>query len=136
MFRKPVFWIVFAALSAAAALFALKNFSAVFPLVSVDIRMDRKAALTSAGELAAKHAWPPAGFQQAASFSLDQDVQNFVELEGGGKEALSRMIADHTYAPYTWFVRHFKENDAHEVTLRFTPEGDPYGFKLKIPEDE
>src|SRR5215831_8196221 len=115
MFRKPAFWLVFGLISALAALYALRNFSVAFPLVSVDIRMDRSRALDTARTMAARYGWPPARFDQAASFGVDQEVQNFVELEGGGKAALRQMIADRTYAPYTWTVRNFKQGDAHEV---------------------
>jgi hypothetical protein len=136
MLRRPAFWILFALVSLGAAVYALKHFARAFPLVSVDIRMDRNAALDAARELARKHAWQPADSEQAASFSADQDAQNFIELEGGGKEALGRIIAEHTYAPYLWHVRNFKEADAHEAALRFTPEGQPYGFQLHIPEQD
>ncbi len=136
MFRKTAFWIAFALVSASAVVYALRNFSKAFPLVSVDIRMDRKAALDAGRAMAARYGWGPAAFDQAASFSVDQEVQNFVELEGGGKEALREMIRQKTYAPYTWQVRNFREGDAHEVTMRFTPEGDPYGFSVKLPEKE
>ena len=81
MLRKPAFWLLFGLISAGAALYALRNFSVAFPLVSVDIRMDRRAALEAARTLAARYAWPPATFDQAASFGVDQQVQNFVELE-------------------------------------------------------
>jgi hypothetical protein len=136
MFRKPAFWLVFGLISAAAALYALRNFSVAFPLVSVDIHMDRTTALATARTMAARYAWPPKEFNQAASFGGDPEVQNFVELEGGGKDALRRMIVDHTYAPYTWTVRNFKEGDAHEVEVSFTPEGDPFGFAVRLPENE
>src|SRR5436853_7908476 len=105
MLRKPAFWLLFGLVSAGAALYALRHFSVAFPLVSVDIRMDRKTALDTARTLAARYAWPPARFDQAASFDVDQQVQNFIELEGGGKDALRRIIAEHTYAPYTLTVR-------------------------------
>ncbi len=136
MFRKPAFWILFGLVSAGAAFYAVRNFSAAFPLVSIDLRMDRRAALDAARDLARRHSWPPADFDQAASFTTDQSVQNFIELEGGGKEALRQIIADHTFAPYTWLVRNFKEGETHESAVRFTPEGEPYGFTVHIPEQE
>lgn len=98
--------------------------------------MDRDAALMAARDLAQKHAWPPEGFEQAVSFSGDQEVQNFVELEGGGKEELGRILKEGTYSLYKWDVRHFKEGDTHETRLRFTPKGEPYGFVVKLPEQE
>src|SRR5436190_3132255 len=123
MLSRPVFWIVFNAFSLAAAVFTFKNFSTAFPLVSIDLQMDRKDALREARLLAQKHAWPPSGFDQAAEFGTEQEVQNFIELEGGGKPELSRILKEKIYAPYTWRVRNFKESDAHETLIRFTPEG-------------
>ena len=136
MFRKPVFWIFFVVFSVAAAVFALRNFSAAFPLVSINLQMDREAALAAARMLAEKNAWPPGSFDQAAEFSADQEVQNFIELEGGGKQELGRILKETIFAPYTWRVRHFKEGDAHETLVRFTPEGKAFGFRVQLPEQE
>src|SRR3954469_992252 len=131
MLRRPGFWLAFAVLSIAAAVFTFKNFSTAFPLVSIDLKMDREDALRTARALAAKNAWPPVGFDQAAEFSADQEVQNFIELEGGGKQELGRILKEKIFAPYTWRIRQFKEGDAHETVVRFTPEGNPYGFVVK-----
>src|SRR2546429_9211650 len=98
--------------------------------------MDRQDALRHARTLAETNAWPPNGFDQAAEFSADQEVQNFIELEGGGKPELGRILKERVFAPYTWRVRHFKESDAHETLIRFTPEGEPYGFRVKLPDRE
>ena len=136
MLRRPAFWLAFAVLSIAAAVFTFKNFSTAFPLVSIDLKMDREDALRQARALAGTHAWPPNGFDQAAEFSADQEVQNFIELEGGGKPELGRILKEKIFAPYTWRVRHFKESDAHETLVRFTPEGEPYGFRVKLPDQE
>src|SRR5439155_11536712 len=73
---------------------------------------------------------------QAADFSTDQEVQNFIELAGGGKQELSRILNEKIFAPYTRRVRHFKEGDTHETLIRFTPEGEPYGFRVYLPEQE
>src|SRR6185295_15153187 len=136
MLRRPLFWIAAVALSLGAAVFTFKNFSTAFPLVSIDLKMDREGALRTARALAEKNAWPPSGFDQAAEFSADQEVQNFIELEGGGKQELGRILKDKIFAPYTWRVRQFKESDAHETLIRFTPEGEPYGFRVKLPDQE
>ncbi len=136
MLRRPAFWILFVALSLAAAIFTFKNFSAAFPLVSIDLKMNRADALRDARALVEKNGWPAKEFDEAVEFSADQEVQNFVELEGGGKPELARIIKDKIFAPYTWRVRRFKEGDAHETLVRFTPEGDPYGFRVKLPNEE
>jgi hypothetical protein len=136
MLRRPGFWALFAALSIAAAIFTFRNFSTAFPLVAIDLQMDRAQALQAARSLVDKNAWPARDFDQAAEFSADQEVQNFIELEGGGKPELRRIVQEKMFAPYTWRVRHFKEGDAHETLVRFTPEGAPYGFVVKLPDQE
>src|SRR5437667_8014173 len=136
MLRRPAFWIVFVVISAAAAVFTFKNFSTAFPLVSIDLKMDRADALRSARALAQKNVWPPAGFDQAADFNGNQEAQNFIELEGGGKQELGRIVKEKIFALYTWRVRHFKEGDPHETLIRFTPDGTPEGFFVRLPDQE
>src|SRR5262245_16369796 len=136
MLRRPVFWLTFAIVSLAAAIFTFKNFSTAFPLVSIDLKMDRTDALRHARSLAEKNQWPTMGFDSAAGFSADQEVQTFIELEGGGKPELARILNDKIFALYTWHVRLFKEGNAHEALVRFTPEGEPYGFHITLPEQE
>lgn len=136
MTRKPWFWIVFVVLSVAAGLFAFRFFPRAFPIVTLDLEMDRAGALEAARELAEERGWGPAEPRQAASFGVDFDVQSFVELEGGGTEAFARMIEDGLYEAYTWKVRHFQEGVTRETTIRFTPEGRPYGFVETLSEAE
>ncbi len=136
MFRKSWFWIGLVALSILGALFSYHFFDKAFPIVNLDLKMDRAFALSSAGQLDAKFQWAPTGFRQAASFDLDNTVQNFVELEAGGKPAFASMISGGLYSPYVWTVRHFKEAETREVRIKFTPLGTPYGFDLKLPEKE
>src|SRR5262245_48090378 len=132
MTRKPALWVVVAIASAAAAVFAWQNFTRAFPLLSVDIRMDRQAALARARALAAERQIGPADFRDAASFSLDSSVQTFVEPEGGGKPAFATLVADRQFAPYSWHVRHFRELDSHEATFTFAPDGTPNGFSERL----
>jgi hypothetical protein len=136
MLRRPIFWVLFAALSLAVAIFTFRYFSTAFPLVSIDLQMNRLDALRAARDLALKYEWPPSGFSQAAEFNADQETQNFIELEGGGKPELRRILKQKIFAPYTWVVRHFKEGEPHETQVQFTPEGQPYGFHVKLPDQE
>jgi hypothetical protein len=136
MFRKPAFWIAFAALAIGAAIFSAINFSTAFPLVSLDIRMDREAALSSARDLANRYNWPPMDFDQAVAFSGSPEVQYFIELEGGGKEKLAEVLRQDLFSPYTWEVRHYRESQTHETRIRFTPQGKPYAFSVTLPEQE
>lgn len=136
MFRRPVFWIAFSLICIASVVFAYTYFSKAFPIVNLDLRMDRKMAFDSAKELALKYHWGPKGFRQAASFTLNSSVQNFVELEAGGNEAFSKMLEEKIYSPYTWMVRHFKEGEVNETRIFFTPQGTPFGFLEKLAEKE
>ena len=133
--RKPAFWIAFALLSLAAVFVGVRYFPKAFSIVALDITMDRGRALDEARAIAARERLGPADFSQAASFSGDQEAQTFVELEGGGKDTFTRMLRDNLYAAYSWRVRHFKEGETNESTIRFTPDGRPYGFEEKLKED-
>ncbi len=136
MFRKPWFWIAFALAAVLSTVFAIAFFADAFPLVTLDLSMDREAALGQARQLAEERGWGPEGFQQAASFGVDGGVQSYVELEGGGKEAYAEMLAGELFSPYTWEVRHFRPGETTETRVRFTPDGRAYGFHEILPEDE
>jgi hypothetical protein len=133
--KRPVFWFVLAVVSVLSAFVAVRYFPRAFSLVTLDITMDRERALAEARTIAARDGLGPAGFRQAASFALDGEAQTFVELEGGGKEAFTRMMRDGLYSAYTWRVRHFREGEINETTIRFTPAGTPYGFVEKLDEN-
>jgi hypothetical protein len=135
MTRRPAFWIALALLSAAATLVGVRYFPQAFSIVALDITMDRGRALDAARTIAARDGLGPPGFRQAASFSGDDEAQTFVELEGGGKDAFTQMLRDGRYAAYSWKVRHFRDGETNETTIRFTPEGRPYGFVEKLRED-
>ncbi|MFQ6104666.1 MAG: CPBP family intramembrane glutamic endopeptidase, partial [Candidatus Glassbacteria bacterium] len=136
MLRKPVFWILFFLIFGVSVIFTVKYFAQAFPIVTLDLRMDRQQALQAAENFAQEHDLGPKGFKQAASFRLEKQVQNFVELEAGGTEAFRKMIEDEIYSPYTWQVRHYREGETNETLVRFTPDGRLYGFVEKLPEDQ
>ena len=133
--RRPTFWIALVLTAAVAIAVGVRYFPQAFSIVALDITMDRAHALEQARAIAARDALGPAGFRQAASFAGDDEAQTFVELEGGGKDAFTRMLRDQVYAAYTWRVRHFRDGETNETTLAFTPDGRPYGFSEKVRED-
>ncbi len=135
MTKKPAFWVLLALVSVASATFSWRYFTSAFPLLSLDIGMDRQAALDSARALAAERRLGPTDFRDAASFSIDGTVQTFVELEGGGKPAFNELVMDRLYTPYRWRVRHFKEGEKHEAMFTFAPDGTPNGFTERLRED-
>jgi hypothetical protein len=136
MLRKPYFWIALILVSMGCTYFSARFFSAAFPIVTLDLKMNRAEALSRAAEIASRLQLPPSGYQQVASFEDDQEVRNFIELEAGGTSALRSVMAQGYYHPYNWSVRHFKPGETRETRIRFTPRGEPYGFSVKLPENE
>jgi hypothetical protein len=134
MFRTPAFWIALTVLSVLSGIVALRLFPGAFPIVELDLTMDREAALAAARELSARERLGPASYREAASFATDSTAQTFIELEGGGKEVYADMLRQGLYAPYTWRVRHFQEGQKHEALIRFRADGRPYGFIEQIEE--
>ena len=61
MSRRAALWSVFVLASLAATVATRHYFAEAFPLVSIDLRMDREQALRSAGDLAARHHLGPPG---------------------------------------------------------------------------
>lgn len=133
--KRPAFWILLAAISVAAAAIGIRYFPQAFSIVALNITMDRERALEAARTIMARESLGPPGYRQAASFTGDDEAQTFVELEGGGKEAFTHMLREQLYAAYAWRVRQFKEGETNEATIRFTPDGKPYGFVEQLRED-
>jgi len=133
--KRPAFWLLFGGLALVAGFLAYRYFPNAFSIVALEITMDRDRALSEARAAMSRERLGPAGYRQAASFALDSDAQTFVELEGGGKDAFTRMLREGLYSAYTWRVRHFKEGETNETLIRFTPDGRPYGFHVKLEED-
>ncbi|MFB6344923.1 MAG: lysostaphin resistance A-like protein [bacterium] len=127
-------WALLLLLCLAGGVYSWFYFPSAFPILDVNISMDRASALKKARTLAERLDLGPNDFDQAASFNQDSSVQTYVELEAGGKQAFRRMIRLGRYEPFQWHVRHYRPGDARETLFRFTPSGKPYGFKEKWPE--
>ncbi|MGD8282391.1 MAG: type II CAAX endopeptidase family protein, partial [Gemmatimonadota bacterium] len=103
----------------------------------MDIDMDRSAAMDSAAALADRYGWGAPDDRSAATFGLaDDQVQTFVELEGGGSSVVERLAERNVYEAYQWRVRRFAEGRVEETWTRFTPQGEPYGFLRTLAEDD
>ncbi len=137
MTRRPTFWIVFAVLGVAGFVAAVRLFPAAFPIITLDIAMDRDAAVAEAEALALRYGWDPPEARAAATFGqIDPEVQTYVELEGGGRDAFVELAESGIYHPYVWSVRRFAEGAVEESRVRFTPAGQAYGFSLQLSEDD
>lgn len=135
--RRRWLWCSLVLLAALSAVVAVRLFPRAFPVVSVDIEMDRSHAIRAARALAAAEHWGPhEAVRDAASFASDGAAQSFVELEGGGKSAFAALLHDDLYAPYKWQVRLFQESETNQTVVAFKPDGAPYGFRETLREKD
>ena len=116
MFKKPAVWILLTLLSVSGIVFSFIHYPTIFPIVNLDLKMDRESALKSAQAVAEKYNLGPEGYKQTASFAVDGDLQYYVELDAGGSEAFQKLIKGGLYSPYIWIVRHFKEGQVNVET--------------------
>ncbi len=133
--KKTLVWIAIAFASALSFFFSWHFFANAFPLLNVDISMSRDAALSTAKVRATSLKLAPAQAHTAIRFSTDSDTQNFIELEGGGKQTFLNMLHQDVYQALQWQVRFFRENTTETTTLYFTPQGKPYGFERHLADD-
>ena len=137
MTRRPGSWILFGLLSLAGVVVAVGFFPNAFPIVTLDLAIDREAAISRADTLAQQYGWDPQEARTAATFGqTDPEVQTYVELEAGGRDAFVGLAEGGIYQPYVWTVRRFEEGKVEESRVRFTPAGEPYGFRLRLPEED
>jgi membrane protease YdiL (CAAX protease family) len=137
MIRQRALWVIFAVLALGAGALGLRYLPVAFPVMQIDLQMDREGALRAARELEERRGLAPSGYRQAASFTqADALAQTYFELEAGGPEVVARLEEEGLYRPYEWEVRHYRAGEAREVSYRFTAGGEPHGFSLRLPEDE
>jgi len=134
--NKKYIWSFVGALTLFSLWFSYTYFDKAIPFVHVSITMNKQEAEKKAVELAKQYNWNIESFDQAVKFEENRLLQNFAELEGGGKEAYVDMIKKEHHQPYIWQVRFFKEKEIFETFVWFTPKGKPYGFSQKLPESQ
>jgi len=133
--RKPAFWIAALVASALCMFLVLRFFGDAFSVLDLDVRMSRDQAIAGARQIAMdRRLLANPATEAAASFSGDNSVQTFVELEGGGKPALKPLLGPDEYSLYRWRVRLFTPGVESEAQVAFTSDGRPAGFFTKIPE--
>lgn len=128
-------WIIFSIIVISSAIFAYRYFDQAIPFVRVPITMNNHQARDTALQLANQYKWSVDDFDIVTMYQQDSQLQAFVELEGGGKQAFIEMIEKNYFQPYQWRVRFYKEHEIKEVFVGFTPTGQPYEFLIKLPEN-
>lgn len=135
LYRKPLFWIALILLVVLSCLFISRYGNRVF-FFDLNITMNAKNARLAAEQLAKSQSMLMDGYKSATAFTTDEDFQNYVELKCGGRNAFTRVLDSGIYHPIHWYVRLFKPGEAKELEAYYTPTGDFFSFKLKIPESE
>ena len=126
---------MFTAISATSGYLVYRYFSKAFPIVNLNLTMDRPEALKKGTQIAKQFDLGTSDAQEATMFQVDELVKTFIELEGGGKKAFTAMMEQKLYQPYTWQVRRFKQFEPNQSIVRFSPDGTPYGFIETISEN-
>ncbi len=129
-------WIFFIVLSGGVACLSYYYIDKVFPLVSLSITADSKDVVEKSIQIAEKMGYDLQGYTSVAKFVSEEQVQCFVELEAGGKDAFVELIQSDIYYPYYWDVRYFKEKNIKEIHFLFSPQGEKIGFFSIISQDE
>ncbi len=132
--KRKAFWAALLALALASAVTSLWLFPKAMPLLQVQVSLSRDQALDAAAALQAQRFPELATTRAVAGFEHDGNLQNYIELEGGGVDAYTALLGQRFVAPYFWTVRRFSESQEDELRVRFTAEGYPYGFTRKVPE--
>lgn len=133
--KRKIFWAALLALTLASAVAALWLFPKAIPLLQVQVTMSRDQALDAAAALQAQLFSELNTTRAVARLEHEDNLQNYIELEGDGVDAYIALLGKRFIAPYYWTVRRFSESQEDELRVRFTPEGHLYGFERKIPEN-
>ena len=106
-----------------------------FGTLNVNVSMDRQQSLQVATESSENFKILDDTFEFTSSYNFDSSLRTFVELKEGGKEKFQEIIDNDIYSPYNWMVRAYKEGEIVEAMFQFKPDGQPNGYRIKIPED-
>ncbi len=134
-FRSSLFWIAALVLTFAAAVYSYTHYTRAFPILNQKITMDRSGATRAALDLAGKFKWSPTRNADAvARLTQNSDLMDYIELEAGGKANLGTLVASGEIKPTRWDVRLYREKDAAETLVEFSPQGQFLGFSEKLPD--
>jgi membrane protease YdiL (CAAX protease family) len=124
---------VCAALLAGTAWFSVKNFHRAFPEASIDFRVTRAEAETTAARFLAARGFRIGGYREASSFTFDDAAKTFLEREAGLERA--NAIMGTRVRLWRWSYRWFRPQQKEEFRVDMTPRGELAGFEHLLPED-
>jgi hypothetical protein len=109
-------------------------FRRAYPLVDVDLRLDRAGAIGRARALAAAERLAPPTARAAAAFGRDDSLATYVDLAAGGADSVRALARGGPVPLYAWAVRLYAPGSADEATVRLAPDGRPVGLARGLPE--
>ena len=107
---------------------AVMLFPRALPLVSLRQNLTPALARAVADSFATAHALPRDGRRTAVRFEGDDDVQTYLDFEGGA-DTVRAVVGGRDHALYTWGVRRFTPGEVHETRVTLAPDGRVLGFE-------
>lgn len=112
-------------------LFVCRYYKEAFAINNVSNLTEKDTIKKSANQLLKKYNWAPMNSEEYVYFQKDTSIQPFIELEVGGKKTYDEMLNQKFYEPNLWVARFYHEGSTNGVYIYFTPNGQPYGFRVK-----
>lgn len=132
LLTQSKFWVGLTVLSLLTAYFSYEYSHLAYPLINVAITADDQQVIEQARVVAADLQWDLADYRHVATFESKDDLQCFVELEAGGKQAFEDIFKSGYYYPYHWHVRFFQPQNVVEMQIWFAPDGKQLGFNKTV----
>ena len=115
----------------ACAAVAVVVFPRAMPIVALEQNLTPALARAVADSFAAAHGLPRDGRRTAVRFEGDDDVQTYLDFEGGA-DTVRSVVAGRDHALFRWGVRRFTPGDAHETRVALAPDGRVLGFERRL----
>ena len=133
--KRPAFWLLLGLLSIAAGLVGYHYFPQAFSIVSLDITMDRDHALEQARGIMTRDWLGPPGLSTGR---LVCPGRGDADLRRAGRRGQRGVHADDARRPLRRLHLAgppLRRGTRNETTIRFTPDGRPYGFAERLDEN-
>jgi len=128
------FLIICLILAAACTWFCVRYYQRAFPEASIDFRVNREDAGSTAAKFLSDRGYRITGYRHAARFDFDDNAKTFLERELGLEQA--NRIMGSTVRLWHWSNRWFRPQQKEEFSVAVTPAGDIAAFEHQIPEAE
>ncbi|MDQ2075544.1 CPBP family intramembrane glutamic endopeptidase [Marinimicrobium sp. ABcell2] len=134
--KTRVFWALFIIVSVLVAIAGLRLLISAYSTFDLDITFSREDALDAALDFREARFPELDADRTAIEFSHNQQLQAYVELEGGGFQRYRELLDTPDAAAQFWLVRQFAENQERELRVAYTPSGEPLSFSYTVPDTE